>query len=61
MKAQKQVLFNLELQGDEVKQFKEALRKVVNVESAISPNVLKVLDDKETKLLNEIYKTICEE
>jgi hypothetical protein len=61
MKAQKQVLFNLELQGDEVKQFKEALRKFVNVESAISPNVLKVLDDKETKLLNEIYKTICEE
>ena len=58
MKAQKQVLFNLELQGDEVDIFKEALLKIVNVESAITPTVMKMLDDKETKLLQELLNAI---
>ena len=58
MKAQKQVLFNLELQGDEVDIFKEAIEKIVNVESAITPNVMKMLDDKETKLLQELLNAI---
>lgn len=58
MKVQKQVLFTLELQGDEVEVFKEALFKIVAVEAAISPNVMKMLDDKQTKLLEQIFETI---
>jgi hypothetical protein len=60
MKASKQVLFTLELSGDEVEYFKSALMKIVNVESVLSPNVIKILDDKETSLLSEIYKNISD-
>ena len=58
MKTQKQIIFNLELQGDEVDVFKEALLKIVSVESAITPNVMKILDDKETRLLEELLNAI---
>lgn len=61
MKAQKQVLFSLELQGDEVDTFKETLMKIISVESNTSPNVIKILDENETKLLSEIYKNIKDE
>lgn len=60
MKAVKQVLFTLELSGDEVESFKSALMKIVNVETVLSPNVIKILDDNETSLLNEIYKSITD-
>jgi len=58
MKAQKQVLFNVELQGDEVEIFKEALMKIINIETTTTPNVIKILDNKETKLLEELFKAI---
>ena len=58
MKAQKQVLFSLELQGDEVQVLMNALEKIIHVETAITPNVIKILDMKETKLIEEIFKEI---
>ena len=61
MKALKQLVFTLELSGDEVESFKSALMKIVNVESVLSPNVIKILDDKETSLLSEIYKNLTSE
>ncbi len=58
MKANKQVLFSLELQGEEVEVFKSLLEKIVNVETAITPNVMKILDEKETKLVETLFKEI---
>jgi hypothetical protein len=61
MKAKKQVLFSIELQGDEVNTFKETLMKIISVESNVSPNVIKILNENETQLLSEIYKEIKDE
>lgn len=54
MKSNKKVLFNLELEGDEVEIFNETLIKILNVENTITPHVMKILDDKETRLLEII-------
>lgn len=58
MKSAKKVLFELELEGDEVKYFTEALTKIVSVETAITPHVMKILDDKETRLLEIILNEL---
>ena len=58
MKAEKQFTINIELEGDEVAQFAEILFKVLAVETAISPNVMRMLNDSQVKLLEEIQKAI---
>lgn len=58
MKAEKQIIFKLELEGEETKLFSEALFKILSVEKTISPNVMRSLNDQEVKLLEEIKNSI---
>ncbi|MEC4049316.1 hypothetical protein OX284_007725 [Flavobacterium sp. SUN046] len=58
MKVNKQLVINLELQEDEVQSLKEALQKIINVETSISPAVMKILNEKESKILEELFRSI---
>lgn len=58
MKAEKQTTIKIELEGDEVALFSEILFKVLSVETTISPNVMRMLNEAQVKLLEEIQKAI---
>lgn len=61
MKFSKELIIKIELAGAEVSCFTSVLEKVVNVETTIAPNVMKILDEKEIKLLSEILKSLKNE
>jgi hypothetical protein len=58
MKAEKQITIKIELEGDEVARFSDILFKILSVETTISPNVIRMLNDSQVKLLEEIQKAI---
>ncbi len=58
MKAEKQIIVKIELVGDEVTLFQEILLKMLAVETTISPNVMRMLNDEQLKFLENLEKNI---
>jgi hypothetical protein len=58
MLIEKKTILKIELVGEEVAIFSEILFKVLAVETALSPNVLKTLSNNEVKLLTDIQQKI---
>ena len=58
MKTQKSFTFKIKISDNEAKLLEEALFKILAVENTHTPHVVKTLNDKEVKLLEEIYNTL---
>lgn len=61
MKVRKIELVQLLLENEDTSIFRESLRKIINVETTIGVNVLKILSSEELKLLKAIQKEISNE